>query len=50
MLDADLAELYGVSTKRLSDAIKRNAVRFPEDFMFQLSREDVDSLRSQNAT
>jgi phage regulator Rha-like protein len=50
MLDADLAELYGVPTKRLNEAIKRNAVRFPEDFMFQLSREEVDSLRSQNAT
>jgi phage regulator Rha-like protein len=50
MLDADLAELYDVPTKRLNEAIKRNAVRFPEDFMFQLSHEEVDSLRSQNAT
>ena len=50
MLDADLADLYGVSTKRLNEAVRRNAERFPEDFMFQLSREEVDSLRSQIAT
>ncbi len=50
MLDADLAELYGVSTKRLNEAVRRNASRFPEDFMFQLSREEAESLRSQIAT
>ena len=47
MLDADLAELYGVSTGALNQAIKRNVERFPEDFMFQVSREEADSLRSQ---
>ncbi len=50
MLDADLAELYCVPTKRLNEAVRRNAERFPEDFMFQLSREEVESLRSQIAT
>jgi hypothetical protein len=50
MLDADLAELYNVSIKRLNEAVRRNAERFPEDFMFQLSREEADSLRSQIAT
>lgn len=50
MLDADLAELYGVPTKRLNEAVHRNTARFPEDFMFQLSREEADSLRSQIAT
>ena len=50
MLDADLAELYGVPTKRLNEAVHRNAERFPEDFMFQLSREEAESLRSQIAT
>jgi len=47
MLDADLAELYGVSTGALNQAIKRKAERFPEDFMFRLSQEESDSLRSQ---
>jgi hypothetical protein len=50
MLDADLAELYGIPTKVFNQAVQRNAVRFPEDFMFQLSREEADSLRSQNMT
>jgi hypothetical protein len=50
MLDADLSELYGVSTKRLNEAVRRNAVRFPEDFMFQLTAEECTSLRSQFAT
>jgi hypothetical protein len=45
MLDKDLAELYGVPTKSLNLAVKRNHERFPEDFMFQLSREEYDSLR-----
>jgi len=50
MLDADLAELYGVPTKVFNQAIQRNAKRFPEDFMFQLSRDEADSLRSQIVT
>ena len=47
ILDADLAELYGVTTGALNQAEKRNAGRFPGDFMFQLSQEEADSLRSQ---
>lgn len=50
MLDKDLAEMYGVEVKRLNEAVKRNAARFPEDFMFQLSKGEYDSLRSQIAT
>jgi hypothetical protein len=50
MLDADLAELYQVPTKRLNEAVHRNPRRFPEDFMFQLTAEDAESLRSQFAT
>ncbi|MHB1040926.1 MAG: ORF6N domain-containing protein [Desulfobacteria bacterium] len=50
MLDADLAELYGVPTKRLNEAVLRNAVRFPEDFMFQLKSDEAETLRSQFAT
>lgn len=50
MLDADLAELYGVPTKRLNEAVKRNLRRFPETFMFRLSREESVALRSQFAT
>ena len=50
MLDEDLAELYGVETKRLNEAIKRNSTRFPEDFMFQLTDNEEISLRSQFAT
>ncbi len=50
MIDSDLAELYGVSTKRLNEQVRRNIGRFPEDFMFQLSPEEFDSLRSQFAT
>src|SRR3990172_5686053 len=49
MLDEDLAELYGVPTSRLNEQVTRNLDRFPEDFMFQLSREEALSLRSQNA-
>jgi phage regulator Rha-like protein len=45
MLDADLAELYGVETKMLVRAVKRNINRFPTDFMFQLSKEEFDNLR-----
>ena len=44
MLDADLAELYGVPTKRLNEAVRRNAARFPEDFMFQLNWEEARKL------
>lgn len=47
MLDRDLAEMYGVEVRVLNQAVKRNASRFPEDFMFQLSKEEKDSLRSQ---
>jgi len=51
MLDSDLAELYGVPTKRLNEQVKRNKDRFPADFMFQLTRAEVDALnRSQIAT
>ena len=50
MLDADLAELYGVETKVLVQAVKRNLERFPEDFMFQLSQEEFAILRSQIVT
>jgi len=50
ILDSDLAELYGVPVKRLNEQIKRNRERFPQDFMFQLSAEEQQSLRSQNAT
>ena len=50
LLDADLAIIYGYTTKRLNEQVKRNASKFPEDFMFQLSDEKIDSLRSQNAT
>jgi len=50
MLDRDLAELYGVETKVLNQAIRRNIERFPEDFMFQLLPEEYESLRSQIVT
>jgi len=50
ILDSDLAELYGVPVKRLNEQVKRNQERFPPDFMFQLSAEELSSLRSQNAT
>ena len=50
MLDSDLAELYGVTTKRLNEQMKRNQGRFPEDFVFQLSSEEFQNLRSQFAT
>ena len=50
MLDRDLAEMYGVEVKRLNEAVKRNAARFPEDFMFQLTQDENKSLRSQFAT
>lgn len=47
LLDADLAALYGVETRALVQAVKRNIARFPEDFMFQLSQEELDNWRSQ---
>jgi ORF6N domain len=50
MLDSDLAELYGVQTKVLVQAVKRNLGRFPEDFMFQLSAQEFANLRSQSVT
>ena len=50
MLDSDLAKLYGVETKRLNEQIKRNVERFPLDFMFQLTKEEVENQRSQIAT
>ena len=50
MLDADLAALYGVATRVLIQAVKRNAERFPPDFIFQLTKEEVDLLRSQFVT
>jgi len=49
ILDTDLAEIYGVQTFRFNEAVKRNRDRFPEDFMFQLTKEEVTSLISQNA-
>jgi phage regulator Rha-like protein len=50
MLDRDLAELYGVETKTLVRSVKRNVKRFPEEFMFQLTKEEFDSLRYQFGT
>jgi hypothetical protein len=50
IVDQDLARVYGVSTKRLNEQVKRNRDRFPEDFMFQLEVQEVASLRSQIAT
>ncbi len=50
LLDVDLAELYGVPTKVLVQAVKRNVERFPDDFMFQLDSEEWDRLRSQSVT
>jgi regulator of replication initiation timing len=50
MLDSDLAELYGVETKRLNEQVKRNPDRFPDDFMFQLTESEFNNLKSQIAT
>jgi len=50
MLDRDLAELYGVETKVLNQAVRRNIDRFPEDFMFEITKEEFESLRSQFVT
>jgi hypothetical protein len=50
MLDRDLAELYGIETKRLKEQVRRNIERFPEDFMFELTKEELKNWRSQFAT
>lgn len=50
MLDRDLATLYGIETKRLKEQVKRNLSRFPEDFMFELTKEEFENWRSQIAT
>ena len=50
MTDQDLAELYGIETRRLNEQVKRNLSRFPEDFMFQLSEREFNNLKSQIAT
>jgi hypothetical protein len=50
IFDADLADLYGVTVKRLLEAVRRNHNRFPVDFMFQLDKQEVANLRSQFAT
>jgi hypothetical protein len=50
MIDVDLAELYDVPTKRLNEQVRRNSKRFPQDFMFRLTEEEAENLRSQFAT
>jgi hypothetical protein len=50
MIDGDLAELYQVETKVLNQAVKRNHDRFPEDFMFQLTNEEAEAMRSRSVT
>src|SRR5690606_22520237 len=50
MIDRDLAVLYGVETKRLKEAVRRNIDRCPEDFMFEMSKEELEGWRTQNAT
>jgi len=50
MIDRDLASLYGVPTKRLKEQVRRNIKRFPEDFMFELTAQEFEILRSQFAT
>src|SRR5258707_5565281 len=50
LLDKDLATLYGVTTKRLNEQVRRNRERFPEDFLLLLTQEEADALRSRNAT
>ena len=50
MIDRDLAVLYGVETRRLNEQVRRNLNRFPEEFMFELTKEEQESLRSQIAT
>ena len=48
MLDRDLAELYGVETKRLKEAVRRNSTRFPDDFMFEMTSEELEIWRNEN--
>lgn len=50
MFDRDLAEFYGITTGNLNKAVKRNINRFPKDFMFQLTKEEVENLKSQSGT
>ena len=50
IIDSDLARIYGVSTSRLNEQVKRNLERFPEDFAFRLTAEEFRDLKSQNAT
>ena len=50
MLDYDLAEIYGYEVKRMNEQVKRNITRFPEDFMFQLTKDEIDFVKSQIAT
>lgn len=50
MLDYDLADLYEVETKRINEQVKRNLNRFPSDFMFQITEDEAEILKSQNAT
>ena len=50
MVDSDLAELYGVETRRLNEQVARNIDRFPDDFMFRLDEKEFESLMSQIAT
>jgi len=50
MIDRDIAELYGVETKRLKEAVRRNIERFPEDFMFEMTKEEFKNWRTQFAT
>jgi phage regulator Rha-like protein len=50
MIDRDLAELYGVETKRLKEAVRRNITRFPPDFLFEMDKEEFENWRTQNAT
>ena len=50
MIDRDLAELYGVETKRLKEAVRRNITRFPSDFLFEMNKEEFEDWRTQNAT
>lgn len=50
ILDSDIAELYDVETKRVNEAVKNNKDKFPDDYMFQLTNEEVVYLRSKNST
>ena len=50
ILDYDLAKIYGYEVKRLNEQVKRNTARFPKDFMFQLTRDEIELVKSQFAT